>query len=115
MTTRMEMEMTFLGEILTPSRCGRMDQCCAFGAIPHVMTFDGDLLMTEPIAPPLEPVHLVVVDLGGEKDTLEILNSLNKAYPIAEDELQRGVQRLLGIAPHTLPPILPLRDSDPAT
>ena len=88
------MEMAFLGEILTPSRCGRMDQCCAFGAIPHVMTFDGDLLMTEPIAPPLEPVHLVVVDLGGEKDTLEILNSLNKAYPIAEDELQRGVQRL---------------------
>ncbi|MEI7846020.1 MAG: GHMP kinase, partial [Chloroflexota bacterium] len=31
MTTRGEMEIAYQGEITTPSRCGRMDQGCAFG------------------------------------------------------------------------------------
>ena len=31
MTTRGEMEYAYQGELATPSRCGRMDQGCAFG------------------------------------------------------------------------------------
>lgn len=44
MTTRGEMEMAYQGEITTPSRCGRMDQGCAYGDRPILMTFDGDWL-----------------------------------------------------------------------
>jgi galactokinase len=42
MTIQDEMEFAYLGEIATPSRCGRMDQACAYGNRPIVMTFDGE-------------------------------------------------------------------------
>ena len=42
MTTRGEMESAYRGEITTPSRCGRMDQGCAYGSNPVLMTFDGE-------------------------------------------------------------------------
>jgi galactokinase len=41
MTTRGEMEYAYQGEIVTPSRCGRMDQACAFGNRPVLMTCVG--------------------------------------------------------------------------
>ena len=44
MTVRGEMELAYQGEITTPSRCGRMDQGCAFGNRPVLMAFDGDRL-----------------------------------------------------------------------
>jgi len=44
MTIRGEMEYAYLGEIVTPWRCGRMDQGCAFGDRPILMTHDRDLL-----------------------------------------------------------------------
>ena len=47
LTVRGEMEMAYQGEITTPSRCGRLDQGCAFGNRPVLMTFDGDRLETE--------------------------------------------------------------------
>jgi hypothetical protein len=40
------MEIAYQGEIATPSRCGRMDQGCAYGNRPVLMTFDGDRLDT---------------------------------------------------------------------
>src|SRR4028118_1132847 len=42
MTIQDEMEFAYQGEITTPSRCGRMDQACAYGNRPIVMIFDGD-------------------------------------------------------------------------
>ena len=47
LTVRGEMELAYQGEITTPSRCGRMDQGCAFGNRPVLMVFDGDRLDTE--------------------------------------------------------------------
>ena len=44
LTVRGEMEYAYLGEITTPSRCGRLDQGCAYGSRPILMTFDGDRL-----------------------------------------------------------------------
>ena len=44
---RGEMELAYQGEITTPSQCGRMDQCCAFGQVPVFMTFDGDSVTAE--------------------------------------------------------------------
>ena len=35
-----EMNIAFIGEQRTPSRCGRLDQACAFGVKPVHMTFD---------------------------------------------------------------------------
>ena len=39
-----EMNTAYNGEVLTPSRCGRLDQVCAFGKVPVLMSFDGDKL-----------------------------------------------------------------------
>jgi UTP-glucose-1-phosphate uridylyltransferase/mevalonate kinase len=95
MTTRGEMELAYQGEITTPSRCGRMDQGCAFGMRPILMTYDSDRLDVRELRIS-EDMYLVLVDLGGQKDTLEILTRLNHAYPFAETEMERGVQELLG-------------------
>jgi UTP-glucose-1-phosphate uridylyltransferase/mevalonate kinase len=95
MTIRGEMELAYQGEITTPSRCGRMDQGCAFGNRPVLMTFDADRLETRELQVH-EPMYFVIVDLQAKKDTMEILNRLNRCYPFAENEIERGVQELLG-------------------
>jgi len=95
LTVRGEMELAYLGEITTPSRCGRMDQGCAFGDRPVLMTFDGDRLDTLELQVSQE-LYFVIVDLQAHKNTLEILNRLNRCYPFAENNIERGVQKLLG-------------------
>jgi UTP-glucose-1-phosphate uridylyltransferase/mevalonate kinase len=95
LTIRGEMELAYQGEITTPSRCGRMDQGCAFGNRPVLMVFDGDRLDTSELQVESD-LHFVIVDLQAEKDTLEILNRLNRSYPFAENEIEKGVQELLG-------------------
>ncbi len=95
MTVRAEMEAAYQGEILTPSRCGRMDQGCAFGQVPVRMTFDGDLLRTRELRVGAH-IRLLIGDLKGSKDTIRILGDLNKAYPFAEDDTAKAVQRYLG-------------------
>ena len=95
MTVRGEMELAYQGEITTPSRCGRMDQGCAFGNRPILMTYDGDHLDVTELRVP-ENLYFVIVDLQAQKDTMEILARLNRCYPFAETEIERGVQQLLG-------------------
>jgi UTP-glucose-1-phosphate uridylyltransferase/mevalonate kinase len=95
LTVRGEMELAYMGEITTPSRCGRMDQGCAFGNRPVLMTFDGDRLDTSELQVNSE-LYFVIVDLRADKDTMEILYRLNRSYPIAENEIERGVHELLG-------------------
>ena len=56
MTVRGEMEYAYLGEITTPSRCGRMDQGCAYGNRPILMTFDGDRIDVTELNVPRRPV-----------------------------------------------------------
>ena len=95
LTVRGEMELAYQGEITTPSRCGRMDQGCAYGDRAVLMEFDGDRLTTEEIRPAAD-LHFVIVDLNASKNTLEILKRLNRSYPFAEGPLDAGVQELLG-------------------
>jgi UTP-glucose-1-phosphate uridylyltransferase/mevalonate kinase len=95
LTIRGEMELAYQGEITTPSRCGRMDQGCAFGNRPVLMVFDGDRLETKEMQVD-KKLHFVVVDLQAKKNTMEILNRLNRCYPFAENEIEKGVQELLG-------------------
>lgn len=95
LTVRGEMELAYQGEITTPSRCGRMDQGCAFGTRPVLMTFDGDRLDTQELLLDT-PLYFVIVDLQAEKNTQEILARLNRAFPFADNDVERGVQELLG-------------------
>ncbi len=95
MTVRGEMEYGYMGEITTPSRCGRMDQGCAYGNRPIMMTFDGERVDVRELNVPHD-LHFVIVDLKAAKDTKEILSRLNKCYPFAENEEQRRVQEYLG-------------------
>ncbi|MFN2127498.1 MAG: sugar phosphate nucleotidyltransferase, partial [Anaerolineales bacterium] len=95
LTIRGEMELAYQGEITTPSRCGRMDQGCAFGNRPVLMVFDGDRLETKELQVD-NKLYFVVVDLQARKNTMEILNRLNRCYPFAENDIEKGVQELLG-------------------
>ncbi len=95
LTTRGEMELAYLGEITTPSRCGRMDQGCAYGSRPILMTYDGDRLDVAELTVPRD-LYFIIVDLQASKDTKEILNHLNHCYPFADNEIERGVQEYLG-------------------
>jgi UTP-glucose-1-phosphate uridylyltransferase/mevalonate kinase len=95
MTVRGEMEYAYRGEITTPSRCGRLDQGCAYGSRPVMMRFDGDTLDVSEV-PVGADLYLIIADLKAGKDTVKILSDLNKAYPFAETEVARGVQEYLG-------------------
>lgn len=94
LTTRGEMEYAYRGETTTPSRCGRMDQGCAYQR-PILMTFDGDHIDVKDFSVPHD-MYLVIVDLGASKDTRLILSQLNHCYPFAESELEKNVQHYLG-------------------
>jgi UTP-glucose-1-phosphate uridylyltransferase len=95
MTVRGEMDYAYRGEITTPSRCGRMDQGCAYGSHPVMMKFDGDALEVSELACGAD-FHFIVADLMATKDTVKILADLNKAFPFAENDVERGVQECLG-------------------
>ncbi|HEY9652797.1 MAG TPA: GHMP kinase [Coleofasciculaceae cyanobacterium] len=95
MTIRGEMELAYLGEITTPSRCGRMDQACAYGNRPILMIFDSD--RTDIIELNVSKnLFFVIVDLGAGKNTPEILTQLRQSYPFASNEVQQNVQNYLG-------------------
>lgn len=95
MTVRAEMEAAYQGEILTPSRCGRMDQGCAYGQGAVHMTFDGDMLHTRRLKIGA-PIYLLAADLKGHKDTIRILADLTKAYPFPTTPEARDIHQYLG-------------------
>lgn len=95
LTVREEMELAYMGEFTTPSRCGRLDQGCAYGSRPIMMTFDGDRLDVSEMSVPKD-LHFVIVDLDAEKDTRKILSDLNRCYPFPADDLHRKVHEYLG-------------------
>ena len=95
MTIRAEMEYAYQGEITTPSRCGRMDQGCAFGNRPVFITFDGDRIDVREMNVDRD-LHFVIVDLHAEKDTHVILKELNNCFPFADNEIQEKAQKYLG-------------------
>jgi galactokinase len=90
-----EMEIAYLGEITAQSSCGRMDQACAFGNRPILMSFDGDNVDIQELDVGKD-LFFVIVESGGTNDTKEILASLRECYPKAENSLQEAVQRYLG-------------------
>ncbi|NLW47922.1 MAG: GHMP kinase [Firmicutes bacterium] len=90
-----EMEVAYRGELLTPSRCGRLDQGCSFGRRPVCMTFKGDLIQVEHLKVGKE-LYWVFADVKGYKDTKKILSDLNQCYPYPKDDQQKKVHEALG-------------------
>ena len=75
------MEVAYLGEKLTGSQCGRMDQACVYGKTPVLLTFQKATgIRVEPVFAGAE-ISMFFVDLGGHKDTIRILANLRAAYP----------------------------------
>ena len=90
-----EMNIAYLGELRTSSRCGRLDQACAFGVKPNLMTFDGDEIEVKSLNVKCT-LHWVFADLCAEKDTIKILSDLNKSYPFASTEAEQNLHKALG-------------------
>ena len=90
-----EMNIAYLGELRTSSRCGRLDQACAFGVKPNLMTFDGDEIEVQALNVK-KALRWVFADLCAEKDTVRILRDLNKAYPFASNEMEEREHLALG-------------------
>jgi UTP-glucose-1-phosphate uridylyltransferase/mevalonate kinase len=90
-----EMNIAYLGELRTSSRCGRLDQACAFGVKPNLMTFDGDEIEVKTLNVKKQ-LYWVFADLCAEKNTIKILADLNKAYPFASNEAEENLHKALG-------------------
>jgi len=95
LSTLGEMNIAYWGELRTDSRCGRLDQACAFGVRPVLMTFDGEEIEVERLSVK-KTLHWVFADLCAEKDTVTILKDLNRGYPFADNERERAIQEALG-------------------
>ena len=79
------MDLAYVGERLTGSQCGRMDQACIFGKTPVLLSFTGpDDVRIEPLFPE-GGIEMFIVDLAGQKDTVKILADLQSAYPGSAD------------------------------
>jgi UTP-glucose-1-phosphate uridylyltransferase/galactokinase len=96
MTIPEEMEAAFRGEERTTSRCGRLDQACAFGVRPVLMTFDGDRVEASPLRVGGE-FRFVFADLNAGKNTIKILSDLSRAYPFPETKADRELHQALGV------------------
>ena len=95
LNTMGEMNIAYWGELRTSSRCGRLDQACAFGTRPVLMNFDAEEVEVQNFNIK-SPLYWVFSDVGGEKDTIRILADLNRAYPFASSDRDRRLQHHLG-------------------
>ena len=95
LNTMGEMNIAFIGEQRTPSRCGRLDQACAYGVAPVCMTFDGNEVSVKQLQFK-NTLYWVIADLRSHKDTVRILADLNKCYPFAQNEMELSVHEALG-------------------
>ena len=87
MTTRRIMEVAYLGEITTFSRCGKLDQACAYSS-PVLMKFDGDRVTTNELKVGKD-MYLLIVDLNSKKNTVKILADLSRGFPFPTNELEQ--------------------------
>ncbi len=75
------MDISYAGERLTGSQCGRMDQACIYGSTPVLLVFDRSKdVKIEPVFPK-DDLFLFYVDLAGKKNTVTILRDLQDSYP----------------------------------
>ena len=101
LSTMGEMNIAYVGELRTASRCGRLDQACAFGVQPVHMEFDGEEIAVSRLNVKKD-LYWVFADLNASKDTVRILKDLNKAFPFADNDKERAIQEALGPINHEI-------------
>jgi galactokinase len=92
---RDEMELAYRGELAAGSRCGRMDQACAYGKRVVLLRFDGEAMSVDLLAAG-QPLSLLIVDLLHHKDTRRILADLNARFVAPDDRGTRALRAALG-------------------
>ncbi len=100
-STRGIMQIAYRGELLTGSRCGRLDQACAYGETPVLMHFFQNEIDVEKLWVG-QNFYWVIADLCAGKDTKKILTYLNKAFPFATTDAEKKVQEALGVENHKM-------------
>ena len=87
-----EMELAYRGEAVhTPSKCGAMDQACAYGSERVVaLTFDGEDVDVRACEVGGE-IHIVVCDLAASKSTVRILADLQGAFDRGDEALRSAL------------------------
>lgn len=82
MDKREIMDIAYRGERLTPSMCGRLDQCCAMepGSVAVIRFTPDDAPASLQHIPTTAAFHFVVGDLGADKDTTAILQHLRMCF-----------------------------------
>ena len=87
-----EMELAYRGEAVhTPSKCGAMDQACAYGSERVVaLTFDGEDVDVRACEVDGE-IHIVVCDLAASKSTVRILADLQGAFDRGDEALRSAL------------------------
>ncbi len=93
-TPRRIMDLAYFGETTTPSRCGRMDQACAYNK-PVVMIFDGDKISVEELEVG-EDIYLIAVSLKRGKNTVKILTDLSRGFPFPTNDIEKQIHDYLG-------------------
>jgi galactokinase len=79
--TEREMELAYRGEALrTPSKCGAMDQACAYGERVVLLRFPSSGGVTVEEVAVGADIHILVADLGAAKNTVRILDDLQRAF-----------------------------------
>ncbi len=101
LSTMGEMNIAYVGELRTASRCGRLDQACAFGVRPVMMSFDGEEIDVNRLNVK-KNLYWVFADLNASKDTVQILKDLNKAFPFADNDKEQAIQDALGPINHEI-------------
>lgn len=101
LSTMGEMNIAYVGELRTASRCGRLDQACAFGVRPVMMKFDGEEIDVKRLNVK-KNLYWVFADLNASKDTVRILKDLNKAFPFADNDKEQAIQDALGPINHEI-------------
>jgi galactokinase len=82
------MDIAYQGEMLTPSRCGRMDQCVVMGGGNiGMMEFDNGESNLK-LLKCSSPLYFVLADLNAAKNTKKILQDLNDCFPFPSNEQQ---------------------------
>jgi len=90
LSIREEMELAYRGELATGSECGRMDQACAYGTTPLLLTFTGTGLEVDELDAAVD-THILLVDLKSSKNTRRILGDLNSAFAAGEPHIRRAL------------------------
>lgn len=97
LSKQQEMEYAYKGEVLTGSKCGRMDQICAYGSVPIFLKFIGDDMEIEELEVK-KPIYMLIADLNGGKNTRKILADLNYHFMNGNDKLRKSLRYALGEA-----------------